>query len=162
MAKYVSSLLGATASTSASAPNLAVVAAATGQGSLLAIHEISLSGEASSSTFVRFVLNRPSAVTAGGGPTAQVPQPLSPSSVAATYVVYTDISAGGGCSITPGGVNLLVPAFNAFGGVYTWLAAPKGEILIGGQGNVVASRNLIFYSASGTPVFSGHFIIEEL
>ncbi len=161
MAKYVSSLVGATASTTVASPNLLIVAASTGAGSILAIHEISLSGEASSSTFVRFVLNRPSAVTVGGTPTTQVPQPLCPGSVAATYVVYTDNGSSTN-AVTPGTVNLLVPAFNAFGGVYTWLAAPKGEIIIGGQGNVVASKNCILYSLSGTPVFSGHFVIEEL
>jgi hypothetical protein len=159
MAKYVSSKLGATASTSANAPDLLVAAAATGAGSLLALHEISLSGEAASSTFVRFVLNRPSAVTVGGGPTSQVAQPVNPGSVAASYTVYTALAAG---AITPGGVNLLVPAFNAFGGVYTWLAAPKGELIVGGQGTSVPSQNLLFYSLSGTPVYSGHFIIEEL
>lgn len=160
MAKYVSSLLGAAASTTANSPNLLVEAAATGAGSVLKIHEISLSGEASSSTFVRFVLNRPSARTIGSSPTTQVPQPLNPGSAAATYTVYTDIGSSTN-AVTPGTVDLLVPAFNAFGGVYTWLAAPNGEIVVGGQGAGIGSQVVVLYSKSGTPNISGHFIIEE-
>lgn len=161
MAKYVSSLLGAAASTTANSPNLLIEAAATGAGSVLAIHELSLSGEASSSTFVRFVLNRPSARTIGSGPTTQVPQPLNPGSVAAAYTVYTDIGSSTN-AVTPGTVDLLVPAFNAFGGVYTWLAAPKGEIVIGGQGAGIGSQVVVLYSKSGTPTVSGHVIVEEM
>jgi hypothetical protein len=160
--KYVSSIVGEAASTTVGAPNRVFRSAATGAGSVLAIHEISLSGEAASSSFVRFVLNRPAVATAGAAATTQAPQPLNPASAAASFTVYVDFTAGGGNSVTAGSVNLLVPAFNAFGGVYTWLAAPKGEIIIGGQGTSVPGQNVILYSLSGTPAVSGHFIIEQL
>ena len=161
MSKYVSSILGDGASTTVNSPNLLIEAAATGAGSVLAIHEISLSGEATSASFVRFVLNRPSARTIGSSPTTQTPQPLNPGSVAAAYTVYTDIGSSSN-AVTPGGVHLLVPAFNAFGGVYTWLAAPNGEIILGTQGAGIGSQVVVLYSLSGTPTVSGHFIIEEL
>lgn len=159
MARYSSTIVGAAASTNSAAPNLGVVAAATGAGSVLGLYELSLSGEASSSSFARMALNRPSAIAWGSGPTSQTPQPLNPGSVAAGYTVYT--AAGSGSSATPGTVNLLLPAFNAFGGVYTWLAGPGAEIIIGGQGTSVPAQNLILYSLSGTPTISGHVLIEQ-
>jgi hypothetical protein len=157
MAKYSTTIVGAAASTSSTNPNACIIAAATGAGSALGLYELSLSGEASSSTFCRMVLNRPSAFNATGL-TAQTPQPLHPGSVAAGYTAY---SGGTGTSSTPGTVNLLVPAFNAFGGVYTWLAGPGGEIVIGTQGAAVAAQYLILYSLSGTPTVSGHLLVEQ-
>lgn len=156
MAKYSTTMLGQTASTNAANPNACIIAGASGAGSALGLYEASLSGEAASSSFVRFVLNRPSAQNPTGL-TAQTPTPLHPGSVAAAYTAY---SGGTGTSCTPS-LNVLVPAFNAFGGVYTWLAGPGGEVIIGTQGTSVPAQNLILYSLSGTPNFSGHLLIEQ-
>lgn len=155
MAKYSTTIAGAAASTNSAAPNALITATATGAGSALGLYELSLSGEASSSGFVRMVLNRPSAQSLSTG--AQVPQPLHPASAAAAYAVL--LGPTGTC--TPGTVNLLMPAFNAFGGVYTWLAGPGGEIIIGTQGTSVPAQNLILYSLSGTSTISGHILIEQ-
>jgi hypothetical protein len=158
MSRYATTILGAAASTDSKSPNAAIVSAATGAGSILALYELSLSGEASSSGFVRMVLNRPTAVDRTGL-TAQTPQPLNPGTVAAGYSATV---GGTGTSATPGSVHLLVPAFNAFGGVYTWLAGPGAEIIIGGQGTSVPAQNLYLYSLSGTSVISGHLLVEQL
>lgn len=157
MAKYSTTLAGQTASTNSANANAAFTSTATGAGSALGLYELSLSGEASSSSFVRFALNRPSAINPTGL-TTQVPQPLHPASAAAAYTAY---AGGVGTSCTPGTVNVLLPGFNAFGGVYTWLAGPGGEIVIGTQGASVPAQNLILYSLSGTPVFSGHILVEQ-
>lgn len=157
MAKYSTTLAGQTASTNSANSNASFTATASGAGSALGLYELSLSGEAASSTFVRFTLNRPSAINPAGL-TAQTPQPLHPASVAAAYAATV---GGVGVSCTPGTVNLLMPSFNAFGGVYTWLAGPGGEIIIGTQGVSVPAQNLILYSLSGTPVVSGHILVEQ-
>jgi hypothetical protein len=54
--------------------------------------------------------------------------------------------------------DVLILAFNAFGGVVRWFAAPDSEVIVGSQGAVAY---LSTRSRSGTPVVSGHFLVEE-
>lgn len=150
MAEYTNSINGVALSTSADLRT--VVTTATGQGSVVMLSEISLSGEAASSSFARVVLNRPG--TAGITPTTGTISKKHPASVNAAFSVATTW----GTQPVLSADDLLIPAFNAFGGVYRWLAPPKGEVVVGSQG---AIANLSIRSRSGTPVVSGHIVIEE-
>ena len=151
MAFYTCSIAGATASTSND--TRALVTTATGAGSVIAVHHLFLAGEAGSSTVVRFGLNRPG--TAGITPgSAQTPEKMNPASVAAAFSVPTTWGTQPVLSTN----DVLQPTFNAFGGVYKFDAIPGMELIVGTQG---AIANLSLRSRSGTPTFSGHFIVEE-
>jgi hypothetical protein len=136
-----------------------LITAATGAGSVVALYEVSIGGEAASSSVARLVVNRPG--TAGITPnTTQTPERVSPSSAAATFTC-----AGSTSAVTNWGTqpvlstnDVLVPIINAFGGVYRWQAIPGSEVIVGTQGAVA---NLSFRSRSGTATISGHFLVSE-
>lgn len=151
MAAYAVSINGATASTTND--TVTFVTAATGAGSVIGVYELHLGGEASSSTVVRFALDRSTGGTTGGGAYTLVK--LSPSAPSATVAAYSTWAA----QPTLSGSRCLTPAFNAFGGQFKWMAAPDRPIIVGTQG---AAANLSLRSLSGTPVFSGTFLLEEL
>ena len=151
MAAYAVSISGATASTSND--TVTFLTTATGQGSNIAVYEVHLGGEASSSAVLRLAVDRSTGGTTPGGAYTLVK--LSPSapnpafSTASTWVAQPTLS----------GSRPLTPTFNAFGGQYKWLAAPDRPIVVGTQGAVA---NLSVRSLSGTSVFSGTILTEEL
>lgn len=134
---------------------LTVQTAATGAGSVVAVKEIMLAGEAGSSTVARVAVNRPSAAPTGAA-TAQTGELLNPASRAADFVVATAYATTQGTLSTN---DVLIIGFNAFGGVNRWVAMPGQEIYVGTQGAVAY---LITRSRSGTPTVNGHLIAEQL
>lgn len=148
---YSTSIAGETINNSNDLRTL--VTTATGQGSVVALREFSLSGESGSSTVLRMAINRPG--TAGITPTTATLNKLSPS---APNAAASAVSSWGTQPVLAA-THVMVPAFNTFGGVYTWMAQPGGEVIVGSQGAVA---NLSFRGVSGTPVVSGHIIFEEL
>lgn len=153
MARYSASVNGTALSTTTGL--LTIGTAATGAGSVVALQEVLLGGEAAASAVVRFALNRPSADPTGAA-TAQTTQKLNPASANATFVVATAYATTQGTLSTN---DVIILPFNAFGGVVRWLAAPGEEIIVGTQGAVAY---LIGRSRSGTSTVSGHYVMEEL
>lgn len=151
MAKYSIPLVGKTLSTTDDTVTL--LTAATGAGSVLKVFEVMLGGEDTSSTVNRVPLSRPTVVGTTGS-SAITAVKLNPASAAATFTAPT----AWGTQPTLSGGQALVFAFNSFGGVVRWLAAPDSEIVVGNQGAVA---NLSLRSASGTGQVSGHILVEE-
>lgn len=153
MALYSYSVNGTALSTTTGL--LTFQTAATGAGSVIAIKELMLGGEAGSSSVARLVLNRPSAVPTGGA-TAQTAEKTNPASANATHVVATAYATTQGTLSTN---DVLAWSMNAFGGVVRWTALPGSEVIVGTQGAVAYA---IWRSRSGTPTMSGHAVVEEL
>lgn len=151
MARYTSGMNGLTLSTSNDTRT--VITTATGAGSVVKVHEIFFGGEASSSAVARIAVNRPG--TAGITPTTVATEKMNPASVASTFTVASGWSTQPVLSTN----HVLIPTFNAFGGLFRWQAPPDGELVVGTQGAVA---NLSVRSLSGTSVVSGHLVIEEL
>lgn len=159
MAKYALSINGVAVSTSQDTKT--IITTATGAGSVVNLYELSIQGEAGSSSVVRMVVNRPSAVGITIGANTQVPEKINPASGVATFTV-AGTSAAVSTWTTPPTLStndVIVPLINAFGGEYRWVAVPGSEIVVGGQG---AIANLSFRSRSGTPTLSGHLLTEEV
>ena len=158
MANYSLATSGVSLSTSLDLKTL--VTTATGQGSVIRLYEVSIGGEASSSSVARLIVNRPgtAGVTIGG--TVQTPEKINPASVAAAFSCAGTVSAVSAWGTQPvlSTNHVLVPIINAFGGVYRWQAIPDSEVVVGTQGAVA---NLSFRSASGTATISGHFLVNE-
>lgn len=152
MARYACSFSGFTLSTSVDVRTLQTTA--TAQGSVIRVYEIYFGGEASSSTVARVAINRPSGAPVGAA-TNVTPEKIDPASVAAAF---TNASTYATSPSTLSTNDVLILAFNAFGGVVRWFPPPDGEIIVGGQGAVAY---LSTRSRSGTPVVSGHFLVEE-
>lgn len=150
MAVYTHAYVNKTLSTSDDTATM--ITTATGVGSVIRVEEFFIGGEASSSTATRVVINRPGSV--GVTPTTQALQKLDPASATATFTVATTWST----QPVHAAQHVLAISFNAFGGVVRWVAQPDRPIVVGGQGAVA---NLSFRGASGTPVISGYFQIEE-
>jgi hypothetical protein len=151
MALYTTSINSVALSTSNDTRT--IVTTATGAGSVVRVLEASLSGEASSSTVTAVAVNRPgtAGITPGGAATLNKIDPASANSsvtVATTWSTQPVLSTA----------DVIVLAFNAFGGGYKWTAFPGSEIVVGSQGAVA---NLSFRSRTGTPTVSGHIIFEE-
>jgi hypothetical protein len=127
---------------------------ATGQGSVLKVIEVSLSGESSSSAVTQFAVNRPSGAPTGAA-TNVTPEKIDPASVAAAF---TNASTYATTQPTLSTNDVLNPSLNTFGGIYRWVAYPGSEIVVGGQGAVAY---LSFRARSGATPVSGHIIVEE-
>lgn len=153
MARFGLSLNGVACSTTNDLRTIQSVA--TGQGSALAVYSIYLAGEASSSTFGRIVVNRPSGAPTGAA-TNVVPEKLNPASVAAAF---TNSSTYASSQPTLSTNDVLTPSLNAFGGVINLMLPPGSEVIVGTQG---AIAYLSIRSRSGTPTVSGHVLVEEL
>jgi len=152
MALFAVSMNGLTASTTADARTLVTIA--TGSGSVLKLYEVFIGGENTSSTPGRLVVNRPSAV--GITITAVTPEKIDPASAAATA---NTVASTWGTQPTLSTNDVLIFAFNGFGGEARWLPYPGAEVVVGSQG-AVANLSLL-RSRSGTPLFSGHIVYEE-
>jgi hypothetical protein len=157
MAKYGMSFLGR--GCSATVDTVTVYTdGATGAGSIFNVAEISISGEASSGAFERLGVIRWDGVTepATVG-TAIVLQPIAKWSAAAGVLAGHGWTTEGSIS----NANILTPAINAYGGVYSWVAPPGWEIVVG---DGTATQDYLFLRARNTnsSTVSGHYLIEEL
>lgn len=153
MALYSVSMNGVTLSTSADTRTLVTTTA--GAGSSVYVYELFMAGEAGSAAVVRFAVNRPSAVgITSSGP--QTPVVLNPSSPAAGSTWATGWTTQPTLSTN----DVILPTFNAFGGIVRWVAPPDSQIVTGNS-LAGAAANLSFRSRSGTSVISGHILFEE-
>lgn len=118
------------------------------------IVEVFIGGEATASTVNRMTARRSSAV--GTTPSAQTPEKLNPRSAAAAATVATTFSA----EPTTVAVALGTWAFNAFGGVIRWVAAPGEELYV--VGGTAADTEISIESTSGTGLISLDMKFEEL
>ena len=123
--------------------------------SSLKILEIFVGGEATSSTVNRMTLRRLS--TNGATPTNQTPAALNSLSAAAVSQGYVAATTGPTIASTQ---HLVHIAFNAFGGVVRWVAAPGEEIW--GTASTAPNGELVFDSISGTGVVSSDIKFEEI
>lgn len=123
--------------------------------SLARIVEMFIGGEATSSTVNRMALRRIS--TNAGTPTDQVPAALNIYSVASIPQGYVAATTGPTIASTQHLANL---AFNAFGGLIRWVAAPGEEIYIGTA--TQPNAEVVLDSISGTGVVSQDIKFEQL
>ena len=120
------------------------------------IVEVFIGGEATSSTVNRMSVRRHS--TQSVGPTNVAPAPLNPGSAAATAQGFVLVATTQPVIATTG--HLLNLAFNAFGGVIRWVAAPGEELWIAGA--TAATDEVSLTSINGVGVVSSHMIFEQL
>lgn len=123
----------------------------------LVIQEIYIGGEeASASSVNRMIFARDSTVGATGisGGTLAA---LGASATAPTVVVYGNTSTTKPQRSST--LSLLNLAFNAYGGLVRWVAAPGFEISI--VGNTASLGEASLSSASGTGKVSGHCLFEQ-
>ena len=117
--------------------------------------EVFIGGEATSSTVNRMTVRRHS--TQGATPTNTVPAQLNPFSPAARITGFV-LCASTQPVVQAG--HLANLAFNAFGGIIRWVAAPGEEMYI--TGTIAANNEVSITSLSGVGVVSTHFVFEEL
>ena len=119
------------------------------------IVEVFVGGEATSSTVNRMALRRLS--TNATTPTNQTPAPLNYASAASNAQGYVAAATGPTIAST---AHLLNLAFNAFGGLIRWVAAPGEEIYFGTATAPNAEINLD--SISGTGLVSTDIKFEQM
>lgn len=129
--------------------------AASGTGSVLSVAELTMGGEAGSSTVARVGLERPT-VNAATSPTTITPQPIHSQSGAATFTANHSWTT----PATLGNDPLLLFSFNAFGGVFSWVAPPGYELIIG-DGSNASQLSVREVSTNGATV-AGSILVEEL
>lgn len=117
--------------------------------------EVFIGGEQATTTVNRMTVRRASAD--GATITDIAPAALRPGAVAST--AKGSVSATTGPDIASTG-HLLNLAFNAFGGVIRWVAAPGEELWI--MTNTAPDKEIILDSISGAGVVSDHMIFEEM
>ena len=159
MAKFGSAFAGWTpvahADGASSLADSSYSAVRTTTASTIQICEVSVSGEATSSTVNRMALRRLS--TNATTPTDVVPAKFNPLSAAAVTQGYRVATTGPTIASTD---HLLHVGINAFGGIYRWVAAPGEEIWATAQ--TAPSGQIVLDSVAGTGVVSTHIIFEEL
>lgn len=141
---YTGTRSGVTLSTSADLFTLTA-----GGSAQVRILEWFIGGESTTSTVLRFAIQRS---TGGTTATAQTAEKMNTRSPTATSVFATAWSAQPTLSGNP----LLFSAFNTFGGTDRWVPQPGEEIYL------VNGEQLSGRSQSGTPVVSAHLVWEEL
>lgn len=151
MAKFSLAYQGVTLNTGTDIRTLVTAAAV--PATVLRLYEVSISGEAGSSSVDRLAVNR--VTTVGTAIVAITPEKLDTASAAPTANAYA--SSWGGQPVLSTN-DVLSPTINGFGGVYRWVAPPDSEIVVGGLGTVL---NLSFRPRAGTTVVSGHLLVEE-
>jgi hypothetical protein len=159
MAQYNSSAAGWTpvahADGATALVNNSYQAVRTTAASTIRTVEVFVGGEATSSTVNRMAYRRAS--TNAGTATNTAPAPLSPFSAAAVHQAYVAATTGPTVASTGHLLNL---AFNAFGGVIRWVAAPGEEIWA--TASTAPNGELVLDSVSGIGVVSTHLINEEM
>ncbi len=151
MAKFSLAYQNITLNTAADIRTL--VTFATAPASVLKLYEVSVSGEAGSSSVDRLAINR--ATTLGITITGITPEKLDAGSIAPTANAY---ASTWGTQPVLSTNDVLSPTINGFGGVYRWVAPPDSEIVVGGLGTIL---HLSYRPRSGNTVVSGHLFIEE-
>lgn len=119
------------------------------------INEVFIGGEATSSTVNRMAVRRAS--TNASTPTNIAPGALNSLSAASVAQGYQAATTGPTIASTNHLLNL---AFNAFGGVIRWVAAPGQEIYC--TAAATPNGEIILDSISGTGTVSTHLLFEEL
>lgn len=159
MAKYSIAKNAVAASTTQDYTTFQTAASSNSAGGVIKLYEVSFSGHAGSTNVQGLAIARgTSPVTPG---TSQTPTPLSPSSPAAAGVYHGTQTALTNWATAPtlGGI-ILSPTFNAFGGVYRWVAPPDSEVFS------IATNAVVYLSigrsTTGTNTLSAHFLFEEL
>ena len=117
--------------------------------------ELFIGGEATSSTVNRMAYRRAS--TNAATPTNVAPAPLNPLSAASVHQGYVAATTGPTIASTTHLGNF---AFNAFGGVVRWVAAPGEEIWA--TASTAPNGEMVLDSISGTGIVSTHIINEEI
>ena len=119
------------------------------------IVEMFIGGEATASTVNRMALRRIS--TNAATPTNQTPAALNYASVASLAQGYVAATTGPTIASTQHLANL---AFNAFGGLIRWVAAPGEEIYFGTA--TQPNAECVLDSISGTGIVSSDIKFEQL
>lgn len=127
----------------------------TGLQEIARINEVSIGGEATSSTVNRMAVRR--STTNLITPTAQTPAKMSSTSPAA----YTDAATTAATEpVTAAAPAIWTYALNVFGAVVRWVAAPGQELLI--QGATAGNNEASLESSSGTGLHSCQMVFEEI
>jgi hypothetical protein len=159
MAFYTSALAGWTpvahADAASALANASYQAVRNTANSTIRLTEVFIGGEATTSTVNRMAVRRNS--TNGATPTDVAPGKLNPLSASAVHQGYSAATTGPTLASTAHPLNL---AFNAFGGIIRWVAAPGEEIWAGTA--TAPNAELTLDSISGTGLVSSHMICEEL
>jgi hypothetical protein len=133
----------------------------TAAGNMARIIEVFIGGEASSSTVNRMAIRRNSVSTttpaAGNNQISTTPLPLSWSAPASTFLDYGAAATNATTANLPA---LHIMAFNAFGGVIRWVAAPGEEMYM--ATNTANNNDVSISSISGLGAVSITCIVEEL
>lgn len=138
MAGYVGSIEGITPSTLADLWTLDAAAGKSGK-----VSEIMLGGEASTSTVMRTRVARSSGGVTPTAGNVQKKHPNSPANGITFAVGWTT-------QPTLAGGNLVAVAWNAFGGLWRWVANPGEELFIIGPAEISCRQ------AAGAGVVTGH------
>ena len=133
---------------------------ASGAGSVLRVHELFMGGQDGSNSVLTIRINRPSTAASGTAPSTQTPRPIDPASAAAAFTAYGTYggTANWQTAATLHTDDLLTAGFNAFGGVWRWVAPPEAYLVIGGTG---ATSDVDVRSGSGTGTYTAHYLIEQ-
>ena len=127
----------------------------TGLQEIARTNEVSIGGEATTSTVNRMAIRRSTSNLTS--PTAQTPAKVSSTSPAA----YTDAATTAtGQPTTAAAPAIWTYALNVFGGVVRWVAAPGQELLV--QGATAGNNEYSLESSSGTGAISCQMIFEEI
>lgn len=159
MARYATSAAGWTpvnhADGASSLADASYSAWRTTTASTIQVNEVTISGEATSSTVNRMAVRRLS--TNASTPTDVAPGKLNPLSAAAVTQGYRAATTGPTIASTD---HLLHCGINAFGGIYRWVAAPGSELWFTAQ--TAPSGQGVLDSISGTGVVSTTVLFEEM
>ena len=120
------------------------------------IVEVFIGGEAASSSVDRMAVRRHS--TQSVGPTNVAPAPLHPGSAVSTAQSFVLVATTQ--PVIASTQHLVNLAFNSFGGVVRWVAAPGEELYF--AGNTAATNEVSLSAVTGTGIVSSHFIHEQL
>lgn len=119
------------------------------------VNEVSVGGEATSSTVNRMTVRR--STTVGSTATTQTPSRMTPTSQATIIRGATTFTTEPTTAAAPA---IWSYALNVFGGVVRWVAAPGQELLI--VGATAASSEISLESSSGTGLITTQIIFEEI
>lgn len=128
----------------------------------LSVVELYMGGLAGASSPAQMILARDSTVFAGATSNAVKLASLDPATAALAAPPLTQSVGSTTLPQRSSTLYLLTPAFNAFGGIVRWVAAPGEEIGI--LGNTASLGELSLTSAStGTPgLMASHIIFETI
>ena len=130
----------------------------TGLQEIARTNEVSIGGEATSSTVNVWTIRRHT--TASTTPTNRVPVPFNPYSVASVFQGFITASTNPTVAALATIQHVINLSFNTFGGIVRWVAAPDEEIYV-----ITASANnneVSLSTVTGAGVASSHYVVEEM